>query len=336
MPKDLGPEDVLGHLDKGRLSPFYLFFGQSEFLLEKVLTRIRETFIPESSRDFNLQVFYGDETGKGRGDIIDAARSLPFLSENRLIIVRRTEKIPASALENFIPYLESPAESTCLIFVSAKPDFRWKFYKKIRKLHGTVNFRPLYSDRVVPWIKNTAKDLGLNMNDEACAYLLEIVGNRLRDLYSELEKIYLRYGERSIGMGDVKEIAIYSRIYTVFELMDQVSMKQRAGALSVLKRYLEEEGGRVAQGKLIGMLNRQILLLFRTRAVLERGGRRADVARKLGLRDFQVKQLMPQSRHWSADQLERALRLLYEADGLLKSGSDGHLVLENLVLSLSG
>ena len=336
MPKDLGPEDVLGHLDKARLSPFYLFFGQSEFLLEKVLTRIRETFIPEGARDFNLQVFYGDETGKGPGGIIDAARSLPFLSENRLIIVRRIEKIPAIALEHFIPYLESPSESTCLIFVSAKPDFRWKFYKKIRELHGTVNFRPLYGDRVVPWIKKTAKDLGLNMNDQACVYLMEIVGNRLRDLYSELEKIYLRYGERSIGMEDVKAIAIYSRIYTVFELMDEVSMKQRAGALSVLKRYLEEEGGRDAHGKLIGMLNRQILLLFQTRAVLERGGRRADVARKLGLRDFQVKQLMPQSRRWSADQLERALRLLYEADGLLKSGSDGHLVLENLVLSLSG
>ncbi len=88
MGLDLQPEQFLSQLKKGQLSPFYLFHGESDFELEKVLNKVRETFIPEDVRDFNLQIFYGhkgDMAGQtGPGDIIDAARSLPFMAQNRL------------------------------------------------------------------------------------------------------------------------------------------------------------------------------------------------------------------------------------------------------------
>lgn len=337
MGRDLQPEQFLAHLEKGRLSPFYLFYGESEFFLEKVLNKVRETFIPEDVRDFNLQIFYGhkgDMAGQsGPGDIIDAARSLPFMAQNRLILVRRTEEFPASDLEIFLPYLERAVESTCLIFISLKPDFRIKFYKKIRGLKGAVNFRKLYDNEVVPWIKKTAKDMGLKIDTGACEYLREIVGIRMRDLHTELEKLYLRYGDTTVGMEEVKELAIYSRIYTVFELMDAISSRQGAKSLSVLNKFIEEEG-REGIFRAVGMLNRQILLLWQTRSIINKGGRKSDVLHKLRLRDFQVNKLMPQSREWSTDELEKAIHFLYKADGLLKSGSEPQLILENVLLSL--
>ncbi|MBC8459390.1 MAG: DNA polymerase III subunit delta [Deltaproteobacteria bacterium] len=334
MPKDLTPEYVLGQLEKGHLFPFYLFYGQEEFQLENALNKIRNTFIPEDARDLNIQIFYGEKKDDitDPADILDAARTLPFISPNRLIIVRRTDKFPASALESFIPYLDKPAESTCLIFISQKPDFRRKFYSKIRKLGRAVNFRKLSENKIVPWIKRTAEDLGLNMETQACAYLQQIVGNSSMDLYSELEKLYVRYGNMNIGMDEVKELAIYSRIYTIFELMDEVSEKS-AKSLSLLNRFLEEEG-KDGINALIGMLNRQIKLLWQTKLIVEEGGQKSDVMHKLNLRDFQVKKFMPQSKHWSIEDLERAFHLLYQADGLLKSDSHKHLVLENLVISL--
>jgi len=333
MPGDLTPEHVLEQLEKGRLHPVYLFYGQSEFRLEKVLGTIRESFIPEGARDFNLGVFYGGDSITKPADIMDAARSLPFMSENRLIIVRRTEEFAGTALEGFIPYIEAPSESTCLIFITSGPDFRKKFYKRIRKLGFAVNFRPLYDNQVVPWIKKMAGELGLTIEDRARAYLQQIVGNRMRDLYSELEKLYLRHGKTAVGLEEVEELAIYGRIYSVFELMDKISLKRRSEALLVLKRFMEEED-REAVFKVIGMLNRQIRLLWRTKCILEGGGRRSEVARKLKLQDFQVKGLIPQSRLWTDEDLERALDMLYQADGLLKSGSRDTIVLENLVLSL--
>jgi len=156
MPGDLTPEYVLKQLEKGQLSPVYLFYGPNEFRLERALSRIRETFIPETSRDFNFRIFYGDKTEPA--DIMDTARSLPFMSHSRLIIVRRTEGLSPAALESYIPYLDRPVESTCLIFVSSKTDFKRKFYRKIRELGQAVNFKKLSERQVIPWIKKTAKN----------------------------------------------------------------------------------------------------------------------------------------------------------------------------------
>ena len=337
MPGELPPEAVLKDLEKGSLAPFYLFFGESGFRLEKVLARLREEFIPEAVRDLNLQVFYGgkgdsgERTGPGR--IIDAASSLPFMAQNRLIIVRRTEEFSAADLEHFIPYLERPMASTCLVFVSSKPDFRKKFYKKFKALGRAVNFKQLYDNQLVSWIRRTAAEMGLDMDPGACAYLRDVAGRRMRDLYSELEKLSLSYPDRKVGVDEIKEMATYSRIYTVFELMNAVSERNPGAALSVLDRYLEEEG-KEGVFKVIGMLNRQIQLLWQVRAVIDGGGRSADVMKRLHLRNFQARELIPQSRRWERQDLEAAVGFLYETDGLLKSGAPARLVLENLVLSL--
>ena len=333
MPGIMSPEDVLHQLDKGRLQPFYLFYGESEFLLERVLSRVRQTFIPEGARDFNLQISYGDDTHFNAGEVLDTARSFPFMSENRLVIVRRTEKITNSILEAFIPYLNEPMETTCLIFVSEKPDFRKKFYKTIKKFGQTVNFKPLYDNQVVPWIMKMAKELGLSMDSRACNYLQLVVGNRMRDLYSELEKIYLCYGTKNIGLDEAKNIVIYSRSHTIFELMDHVSNKKRAEAIAVLKRYIEEEG-KEATLRIIGMFIRQIKLLWQAKTITKRGGRAADLSRELGLHIYPAKKLEQQVKAWTPDEFERAFDLLYQADRLLKTGSEKHLILENVVLSL--
>jgi DNA polymerase-3 subunit delta len=335
MPGNLSPDYVLDQLKKGRLFPFYLFYGPNEFQLEKVLINIRETFIPEETREFNLQIFYaekGDSRSAVPAHILDSARSLPFMSQHRLIIVRRTEALLDSSLDSFLSYLDNPVESTCLIFISLKPDFRKKFYKKLKDSGRAVFFKELYENQIVPWIKNTAKDLDLKMETQACAYLQQIVGNRLIDLYPELEKLSLRYGEMTIAIKEVRELAIHSRIYTIFELMDEISSKSLSKSISALNRFLEED--REAPIRIIGMLNRQIRLMWQIKSYLERGGSTNDMSKKLGLRDFQIKRLIQQSKNWKVEELERAIHLTYDADRRIKLGSPDAFVLENLLISL--
>jgi len=334
MARDLLPEDILKSLDKGKLTPIYLFYGPGEFRLERVLERIRQDFIPESVRDFNLEICYGGETDPT--EIVNRAQSLPFMAQNRLIIVRRVEDFKADQLEKFLPYLEDPAPSTCLLFISTRTDFKRKFYKKIRSSGWAVNFAELKDSQVVPWIRRTAKELGLKLESKACSYLHQIVGNKLRDLYAELVKLQLRYGEKTVDEDQVKELAIHSRIYSIFELMNTISVRDCGGSLSVLNRFLEEEDKVGAPLRVIGMLNRQIRLMWQAKTIVDRGGKSKEVAAKLGIAPFSAGNFVKQSKLWSADELERGLSLLYKADGMLKSGSRSRLVLENLILSLCG
>jgi DNA polymerase-3 subunit delta len=334
MAKELRPEDVLRSLSKGKLDPVYMFYGLNEFLLERTLTKIRDSYIPEGARDFNQQVCYGGEVNAS--EIISMARTMPFMSPSRLIIVRRTDEFSTDHLNMFVPYIEDPVETTCLIFVSLKTDFKKRFYKCVRDSGCAVIFNELKEDQVAPWIMTTAREMGLNIDRDASLFLQQMAGKRLQDIYSELTKLSLSYGSRRVGENEVRESAVNSRMYSVFELMDEFSCKNIPGVLSVLARFLEEEDKKSAPMQIIGMLNRQLGLLLRTKDIIGSGSQTKDVASLLGIPPFLARKCLDQSKHWSIDELEKGITTLFNTDRLLKTGARPRPLLENLFINLCG
>jgi DNA polymerase III subunit delta len=331
-PRDLSPSDVAGALERGKPASLYLFHGPNEFMMERTLLQVREALIPEPARAFNLEIFYGGESEPG--DILGRARSVPFLAERRLIIVRGTEHFREAQLEPFLAYLEKPVETTCLVFACLKADFKKRFYKALRSAGRAVNFEDLKGDRVPSWIRRTAEDLGFKMPFQACVYLQQVAGDNLRDLYGELEKLRIRHGAAEVGVEEIKELAVHSRSFTIFELMNRVSTRNCPASLAALGRFLEEEDKKKAPLQVLGMLNRQMRLLWTTRETMDKGGKRKDVAEKLGRAGYRAEEFISSAKQWSVKELERVLGLLYQADGLLKTGSPAKVVLENLVFNL--
>ena len=242
----------------------------------------------------------------------------------------------SSQLSKLLPYLEEPTDTTCLIFTAAKTNFAVKFYKAFRKAGRAVSFDELKGRQVGSWIRLTAKEMGLDLESGGSDLLQEIVGTRLRDLYGELEKLRIRYGEAHVGAEEVKKLAVQSRSFTIFEIVNNVSERKASEALVVLNRFLEEEGERNVSLGIIGMLNREIRLLWQTKPLVSKGKRPEEAAHELSVPPFAAKLLMDRSRKWKEEELERALFLLYEADGRLKSGTKPNTPLETLVVNLSG
>lgn len=332
MPEDRSPEEVLKSLQTGRLAPVYLFYGPGEFRMEKVLDQFK-SLVPEGMRDLNLEILYGGETEPDK--ILEHARSLPFLAERRMIIVRRTEAFAAEGLSRFLPYFQDPSPSTCLVFVASRTDFNKPFYKTLRSLGWAVRFEELKDQEAIRWIVKTASEKGFKIDPQAAAYLRDIVGNKTRELYGELEKLSLRF-DGEVGIEQVKESVKHSRIYTVFELINQIASRNKGASLVVLDRFLEEEDKKDAPLRVIGMLNRQIRLLWRTKPLVAKGADPRDLMKELGTHYYGAMELLKQAKGWRAEELERAFDLLYQADGRIKSGSRPKPVLENLILSLCG
>jgi DNA polymerase-3 subunit delta len=122
-------------------------------------------------------------------------------------------------------------------------------------------------------------------------------------------------------------------MYTIFELMDEISRRRKARSLSILNRYLEEEG-KDAAFAIVGMLTRQIRIISQAREFMTNGVPRPEMAKKLGVPNFVVGKVLEQAQRWQEKDLEKALKLLYQVDGRLKMGSQAALVLENFVLSI--
>ncbi len=331
MAKELRPHELMRQLQRGGLGPFYLFFGPEEFRKERLLERIRTEFFPESARDFNCQVFYADESDPLQ--ILDAARSMPFLFDKRLIIIRRVENFPPAKLDLFLPYLEAPSPSSCLIFMAERVDFRKAFYKKMRDAGAAVAFNPMRERELVDWVKTTAHELGLKIDSHACALLLEMVENRLMDLYAELQKLALSYPGASVGLEEVRELAIHTRTYTIFQVIDEIFFKRCQRALRALDHFLEM-GDREAALQVIGMMNRQVRLLWKAKMLAQEDLGVDQMAKKIGVPAFSAKKLLQQSRLWDQEGLEALVALLGHVDAKIKSGSQDKLLLENLIVSL--
>jgi len=331
MPLELSYGHLLKQMETGRLEAFYLFFGAGEFLCEAALAKIRETFVDEASRDFNLRVFYGDKAGVG--EILDFARSLPFIGPRRVGIVRKADALDSEALQGLVSYLKDPSPTTCMIFVASSPDFRKSFFKHIRDMGLAVHFRDPSENKIPEWIARAARGLGLEMDSEACGCLREIAGADPMDLYPELEKLALRYPGARIGIREVRENAVDSRSYTIFELMDSISSRRLDKALPALRRFLEEEG-RDAVLRVVGMIAREIVLLWRCKKAAASGQAAQEISKKLGVHPFAVQKLLPRCRLWQADELEKSIGMLHRADGGIKTGAPVDIVLERALIAL--
>jgi len=331
---ELTPESVLNALNKGVLAPFYLFYGPEDFWIEITLDAIKKALIPDSLKEFNLETLYGGEISAA--EVISRASLLPFMSSRRLVIVRATQSFTKGELDRFVPYVENPVDSTCIIWVWTKAELSHVLCKRCRELGRAVHFRKLSDRQVYSWIQKRADELGLVIERDAAAFLNQAVGNSLRDLFSELSKLSLRHPASRIGVEQIKELATFSRLFTVFDVVDFVGRRDAPRALQALTRLFDAQG-RDSSSVLgiLGMLARQIRLLLKTKEGLKGTEGKGRVAERLRpLPQFVIEKCIAQERIWDESELEKALRRFYDADGLIRTGSRGDLVLESLVFQL--
>src|SRR5690625_7028612 len=93
---------------KDPLKQIYYLFGEETFLKEYIQKEI-EKLIPEEQKDFNFDLFYGNESESER--IIEVARSFPMMAERRVVIVKdflKLQSASASGLTPFQSYIENP------------------------------------------------------------------------------------------------------------------------------------------------------------------------------------------------------------------------------------
>jgi DNA polymerase III subunit delta len=213
----------------------YFFFGEESYFADLFVRELTALLAPGDAPDFRIDRYYLDETGWG--EILDAARTMPFLfSPWRVIVVRAPERKPeaerrgekepklASAAEEKLlkRYFDDPASRTVLVFVL--PGKLRKGNAAVRlfsSLSGVVarDAKALKDLEIAKWMDEKARTLGKGLAPEASRRLSEIVGNDLRRLDNELEKLAVFAGEgKMISARSVDEATAWVRSFDPYEL----------------------------------------------------------------------------------------------------------------------
>ena len=331
------PKELHQTLAGGGPDPLYLIYGEEDFLVEECVQAVVHHALDEGSRQFNLDILYGSKSSVQ--EVIAHATAFPMMGERRVTIVRELDKLfqgrqdeRERRVEMFASYLERPLESTVLLMLPEKPDFRTHLFRLLKQKATVVECRPLWDREIPGWVAERIRVHGGTASPEAVQLLQEYVGNSLRALENEIEKLSTYLGERNrITADDVAAVVGVTRGYTVFDLQDAIGEKDLGRALAILETMLN--AGQNEQ-MIIVMLTRFNTQLWKL-ADAGRGGAPAQLAKDVGVPEWVLSKYRQFVRNYTLDQLESNFSHLLEADTVLKSTSrDSRGVLDLLVYAM--
>lgn len=322
-------EDILKSIEKGNLAPIYLMYGEEDLLAEDLIEKAKIAVGGSTADNLNTEVLWGDEI-KGN-TITDKAKTLPFMAERRLIIVRGIDLLPKDELNKILPYLSSTVPSTTIIFTAAKIDIRRKFYSTITKKHISANLKPLKKQEATRWAIERSKSKGITITDRGIRMLVEVVGTNLRLINSELDKLAIYLGDKKGDYQDVEEITTGRINESIFALTDAIGLKDTTKCLTILNKLIDD--GDAPQG-IFSMITRQIRLIWLVKSMKQKKVPFAEIPSKAGFPPFLLKNYLKQADNFKGKNLRKSFSKLKDADLKLKSDLRPNIVLENLILGL--
>lgn len=322
--------EALKQIEQASFSPVYLLTGEEPFFIHQILSRFRERVLDEASRDFNYDQFQGEGLDPAQAAMI--AKTFPVFSPRRLVIIQNADQIKDER-ELFLNYLDTPCESTVMIFVAAKPDLRKKLFAALKKKGTTIHCPPLADQALTSWIAQEGRKRGIDLSEEATWCFKEHLGNDLFLIQQELDKLALHLTEsKKVTLEMVQQVIAGGRSHSIFELIRVLGEKNLQKSLALLSSL-------VAEGEhplfILTMLTRQWRLMAVAREGLDAGKSEAAVGRKVPMPPNLLPSFFKQLRNWKSGDIRRAFDLCLAADSQLKGGRQAPvLVLEMLLLDV--
>ena len=177
------------------------------------------------------------------------------------------------------------------------------------------------------------KQRGYSISQEAAALLQINVGNSLRRLASEIDKIeLLKKDDKTIALEDIETVVGSTKEYNVFEFCDAVAGKDIRKSLRILNRLLEL--GESPIGILV-MLNRHFTIITKAKEMLVKQLPKNEISKILKINHYFVGKYLDQAKKYRRDQLRHIFQQLLTADVHLKTSyQKPKLILESLLLEL--
>lgn len=225
----------------------YFFYGDEDFNIEKEIEKLKKgldkNFLEMSFKTFNNPKF---------PDLISLLRSQPMMFGKMLIVINCldyfTKTFDDKQIKEIEAAIENNNENLDIVFVAALPrdggkklDSRKKLFKILAKQNAKecASIPTYKTAELEDWVKKAAKSKSLKINPDAVTALISQVGNNLRQLDGELDKLHLMcYPDKVATKEMVKDICISNE--DLFAFSDFLMVGDKDRALLEYRKLLEK------------------------------------------------------------------------------------------------
>ncbi len=319
----------------------YVFQGDDEYGRTAAVNELKAKLGDPATAGMNTVILDGRKLRPE--DLARHCRALPFMAPARLVVVRGLlERIRGhpEQQKRLLRVLDGLPDTTWLVLEEKSPlpphDPVLKLAKKWERSGRAriLTFENPKGAALIRWIEQKADEEGVAITPEAAQELAACVGENLRLMEQELDKLaaYVDWS-RPITLEDVNALVSYSREATVFAMLDAIGAGNASGALRLLRDLLEKGEHPL---RILAMVVRQVRILILVKYLLARGRSARQIAGRLKLHPYVVDKAIRQSRKFSMRRLQAIYRRLLEVDVEVKTGQiEGPVLLELLVTALS-
>lgn len=273
-----------------------------------------------------------------------------LFNDKNLIILKNADTILTELAEPLTNYYKSPNPNSILLVELAKLDKRWKFSKTVAKNAIQVDCSALY-DRPKPWLRLPPWESPLTkwvclrckkykkiIQPQVAYFLTECVGNNLKSIDSQLQKIATYIKEiPEITEEHVEKLVYNSKKINVFDLLNAVSERKMDVSLKLCRQVFKnglqaQDGGTISDSTHIA-LQIQRLLHYRFKQIWQLGisGNSSSIS------EFAKKQVSSYTKNFSRKKLIFVWKKLLETEYAIKTSRlDPSSSIEQIIFHIVG
>jgi len=339
-------EDLRNQLKRREFAPVYLLFGAETYLRDLAAKTIADLVLADSSlREFNENEISLSQSPLAHA--LSSAEQMPMVSARRVVKITDVVVSASGTKDNLkeeheevlAAYLNRPAETSVVIFVASELDKRRKIAKLLLEKCTAVEFKELEDAELIGWAKTKLKELKAEADDRALRHLVGLVGNNVRRLTNEIEKLAVAaLPDALITYELIESLVPDSRELSNFDLTDSLLAKNKTRALQILKKILDDGAEPLM---LLGLIASNFRRLFMSKELMRQGVERREVARIMKLPYNKQQNFLETARRIETEKLTSIMRRIAKADVAIKTSIGGggtagsRLQIEMLVCELA-
>ena len=311
------------------LLPAYLVVGEDEFKRSNTVMRMRDRLEKTGMADFNL-----DERDMSKDpqidDIIASLNTMPMGTDFRLVILENCGKLAKSVSEPLVDYLANPSPSTVCLLVADKLAKNTRLYKAVAKTDkkAVIDCTPKKAWEMPRYVVKMAQAHGKTISMAAAEEMVSRAGESARLLDNELKKLAQMISGPTIDVADVETHVMRTAEAKPWDLLNAISARDLPKSLECLALQPAKSEVRLYM-LLVGRLRELIFAKS-----LDARGQGRQLAQKLGVQSWQVKNHLTWSRRYRMDELTGALQRAVDLEVDLKGSRDSELALRTWVIEL--
>ncbi|HUW19976.1 MAG TPA: DNA polymerase III subunit delta [Sedimentisphaerales bacterium] len=325
-------------MDKARAdkkwAPIYVIAGKDDALVNAECDKLLGRLLEPEQRATGL--FNVEPKEVELVDIFDELRTLPFLADKRVVLVRGADKFISENREPLEDYFDKPSPTGILILTASSWEGRTKLAKKLTKVGKLISITQPKPWQLPERLVRYARDAhDKNLTKEAAELLIELTGDELGRLYGEIDKLAVFANEqKTITASHVESLIGHNRFFNAFAVIDAVAAGSVAQAVDRLRTMFAED--KSTEYTVVGAFAYHFRRMFNAKLLLQEGRHSTDeIANRLriyGDRDRFFSQL----RRMPLKKIGDVLQQLADIDYAIKTGrTKAQVAIEQLVLKLA-